>query len=290
MPNNRQLAVLVLLGTAAVCMLFNKGLRSSLYSIVRAFLNPKLAISVTLMCAWVGAEIVVARRTSLWNLNLVTSTIFWFFGSAFVLFINTPNSAVEHHFFRNNLVKVVKLSVFLGFFMNLFVLNLPAELVLQIALFFLIALSVVAGSKTEFNQVKKFADALVGFTIIGLAAYEVVEMVNQWHALNGSGLVKQFFLPLWLTLGLLPFIYLVGVCSEYGLAFLRTEWTTGRRWGRRFALVTSFGLQSHKLHSFIGDSAYRVSNTSSFTDTRRAIHASQSRDDSDEDGEDPPLT
>jgi hypothetical protein len=285
MPNDRQLAVLIWLGVAAVLMLLNHDLRRSLHSVIRSLLAGKVTIVFVMMTLWVAGELLLARRLSWWDTGMTTSTAFWFVGSGFVLFINTPKAAEEEHFFRRSFLTAIKLSVFLGVFMNLFVLNLPAELVLQLVLFFLFAMSAVASHKDEFKQVKTLVDALIGIALAGLVIYEVATVASDWSTISHSGLVWQFFLPVWLTLGLLPFIFLAGVYSEYELAFLRTEWTTGRRWGRRLALVTSFGLQSHRLHSFIGTSAHQLSDASSFADARRAIRDSRDREATDEDVE-----
>ena len=282
MPNDRQLAVLIWLGVAAVLMLLKHDLRRSVRSVVRSMLARKVATVFVMMALWVAGELLLARRLSWWDTSMTTSTVFWFVGSGLVLFINTPKAAEEEHFFRSSFLTAIKLSVFLGVFMNLFVLYLPAELVLQVVLFFLFAMSAVASHKDEFKQVKKLVDALIGIALAGLVIYEVATIASNWRTISHSGLVWQFFLPVWLTLGLLPFIYLAGVYSEYELSFLRTEWTTGRRWGRRLALVTSFGLQSHKLHSFIGTSAHELS---SFADVRTAIRDTRDRDATDEDVE-----
>jgi len=283
MPNDRQLAVLIWLGVAAVFMLVNGDLRRSLRSMIRAVLARKVAIVFVAMMLWVAGELVIARRLSWWDTSMTTSTVFWLVGSGFVLFINTPKSAEEEHFFRRSFLTAIKLSVFLGVFMNLFVLNLPAELLLQIALFLLFAMSAVASQKDEFQHVKKLVDVVIGITLVGLVTYEITSIATHWSTISHSGLAWQFFLPVWLTLGLLPFIYVAGVYSQYELAFLRAEWTTGLRWGRRWALVASFGLQSHKLHSYITSSAYRLLNTSSFSDARRAIRETPEDDSVDED-------
>jgi hypothetical protein len=283
MPNDRQLAVLISLGVAAALVMLNHDLRKSLGSGLRTVLAREVATVFVMMTLWVAGELLLARRLSWWDTGMTTSAIFWFVGSGFVLFINTLKAAEEEHFFRRNFFTAIKLSVFLGIFMNLFVLNLPAELMLQVALFFLFGMSAVSSHKDEFKQVKKLVDALIGIALVGLVIYEVVTIASDWSTISHSGLVWQFFLPVWLTLGLLPFIYLAGVYSEYELAFLRTEGTTGRRWNRRLALVRSFGLQSHKLHSFIGTSAHELSVTSSFADARTAIQDVRDRAATDED-------
>ncbi len=78
MPNDRQLAVLIWLGVAAVIVLLNHDLRSSLRSVVRAALARKVAIVFAVMMLWVAGELLIARRLSRWDTSMTTSTVFWF--------------------------------------------------------------------------------------------------------------------------------------------------------------------------------------------------------------------
>lgn len=99
-------------------------------------------------------------------------------------------------------------------------------------------------------------------------AFEITSIATRWDAIGHSGLAWRFLLPLWLTVGLLAFIYLAGLHSEYQFAFRRAEFTTGRRRSLRWALIASCGVQSHKLHSFVNASAYRLTSGSTFADAR----------------------
>lgn len=275
MPDNRQLAVLIWLAVAVVLIMLNHDLRRSMRSVIRSLLARKVVIVFIMMSAWVTGEILLARQISWWDRSMTASTAFWFVGTGLVLLLNTSKAAADSHFFRQSFLSAIKLSVLLSVFMNLFVLTLPAELLLQPMLVALLAMSVVASHKDEFKQVKIVVDGLIGVAFIGFITYEVFVIANDWNTLSPNWFAQGFLLPVWLTLGVLPFIYLAGVYSEYDASFLRTEWATGPRWGRRMALVASFGLRSHKLHSFVASSAHALSYPSSFVDARRAIVAAR---------------
>jgi hypothetical protein len=201
---------------------------------------------------------------------MVTSTVFWFFGSGAVMFNYSPQASHREHLFRKSALLAFNVSVLLGVVMNLVVLSLLAELLLQPVLFFLGASSVYVVLYDEYRQVKTFVNVLLLAVVVALAVYEVASIVRNPAVLQQAGLVAELALPVWLALGLLPFIYLVGVYSEYKLGFLSAEQYAGRRVGKRLALVTTFGLSLHELHTFIATSAYRLLDVSSFEESRAA--------------------
>ena len=283
MPSDRQLSLLIWLVVAAPFVLSNHDLRRGLVSLIRMTLVGKVAVPFSMMLMWVTGEVLIARWLAWWYPSMTTSTAFWFVGSGLVLFLNLPQAAEEDHFFRRKLMAAVGFTVLFGVYMNLFVLSLPAELALQPILFILVATSALASHDDEHKQVKKVIDTVIAVLLSGLVAYEAVSIASHWSSIDLVRMAWQFYLPVWLTLGLLPLIYLTGMYSQYESAFVGTEWTTGKRWGRRWALVTSFGPQSHKLHSFMKSSAHVLMKTSTFTEARQAIRQTGQGVDSEED-------
>ena len=145
-----------------------------------------------------------------------------------MLFVDLTKTYEEPHFFRTNIIKVAKLSVFLGFFMKLFVLDLPAELILQPALFFVILTSAFATHQAKYRDAKRLLDSVTWKITISLGIYEITELALRWSTLSKMDLVSELVLPVWLTIGHLPFIYLLGIFAAYGNAFFRTERLNGR--------------------------------------------------------------
>jgi hypothetical protein len=187
------------------------------------------------------------------------------------MFINSTDSAKQEHYFKRSSLAAIKMSVFLGAFMNLFVYSLPVELILQPLLVFLILMQVVSGTKEELLPVKKMLDLLVSGAFVTVALYEVSSLVKHHSDLTHSDFVGNALMPVWLALGLLPFIFLVGVVAQYELAFIETEMNSGRKLGKRLALFTSFGLRSHKLHEFVSSSAHCLFLATSFSESRSSI-------------------
>ena len=124
-------------------------------------------------------------------------------------------------FFRKTAKSALAASVFVEFFINLFVFGLFAELILQFVLIILILVDAFSSQKPEFQQLKKVLGALlvgVGFLFLG---YTIVQFYAQWTQLDRQALFLKFALPAWLTIGVLPFIYVLSLYVVYDGALAR---------------------------------------------------------------------
>ena len=63
--------------------------------------------------------------------------------------------------------------------------------------------------------------------------YVGASLLNNWDALDKHHLVRQFAMPIWLTIGALPFIYFLGLWAAYEKAFIRVNWRSEAGWWGR---------------------------------------------------------
>jgi hypothetical protein len=99
------------------------------------------------------------------------------------------------------------------------------------------------------------AKVAVGVIAIGLLVYTTVQYVQKPAAIDLGGLARGFALPMWQTLGALPFLWTMSVLFVYenALMHLRTSTTDGRLpWKSVLAMVVSFRFRRTALHGFAG--------------------------------------
>ena len=110
-----------------------------------------------------------------------------------------------------------------------------------------------SNQKPEFQQLKKVLDALlVGVGVLFLG-YTIVQFYAQWTQLDRQALLLKLALPAWLTIGVLPFIYVLSLYVVYEGALRGVNWATSdwrARWRTRFVLVRDFRLRRNELRSF----------------------------------------
>ena len=93
---------------------------------------------------------------------------------------------------------------------------------------------------------------LIGVGVLFLG-YTIVQFYAQWTQLDRQALLLKLALPAWLTLGVLPFIYVLSLYTVYEGALRGVNWATSdwrARWRTRFVLVRDFRLRRNELRSF----------------------------------------
>ena len=256
MLNNRELAALILVSAFVLWAFSQRSVRAGWVGVVRAFLKPQILVSLAAMLAWVGLELWVGVRLALWSPALAKGTILWKLGSAAFLLFNCTqidSDGDEPHFLRRTILATVRVAAFVEFFLNLYVMSLLGELALQCVVVVLSLMVAVAGQKPEYKPVKAFCKwvlALIGFALVAFSSRQVY---LHWQQLDARELLLDFALPVWLTVGLVPFLYLFSIYVAYDAAFRLTNWGKngkGSHWRSRLALLSVLHFQTSTVRKF----------------------------------------
>ena len=250
MLNNRELAALIWVSAAVLWAFSKTSVRESFVGVIKAFLKPQILLPLVVMLAWVGLELWVGVRLELWNSALAKGTILWTLGSAGVLLFNCTqidSDGDDVPFFQRTILATVGVAAFVEFFVNLYVMSLPAELVFQIVVAVPSLMVAVADQKPEYKSAKALCErvlALIGLALFALAARQVY---LDRHQLDARELLLDIALPVWLTVGLVPFLYLFSIYVAHDAIFRRIsreEAAKGSRWRSRLALLSVLHLRA----------------------------------------------
>lgn len=275
MPNNREWAlllwVLVLLGWA----IYRDETRASLRQVLTTAANVKILIPLMGLLAWTAGLVYAGWRVGLWEPNLASSTVLWFVTAGLVLFGNLNEVSKKENYFRRKALATLELGVFVHTYSELFVLSLAAELVLQPFFALLGGMSVVAAQRDEHKPVKRLVDAVVIIGSLVILAFVTHRLVTDWDSIEKGSLFAQLALPVWLTLGVLPFIYLVGTYATYETAFTRINFRSKGTWRDRLrsklVLMASFHVKARELGAFSGAWQFRLAEAGSFAQAREVV-------------------
>ena len=156
------------------------------------------AILTLLSAAWIGLELWVATRVGLWNTSLTKDAALWTVVSAGVLAFHAIQKASDTGSFRNTARGTLRVAVFVEFFLNLYVLS---HAVCGCRL-------VDDGGLYRFQAgipVKALCQGVLSLIVLALVGYTVGQMYLCWDHIDRSSLLLELVLPIWLTIGLLPF-------------------------------------------------------------------------------------
>lgn len=275
---SREIASLFWLSVFLIVAVSVPGVRGSLKPLLRALAAPRILASFALLIYYTAAVIRLGSYWSLWDSDLLKDTSIWFFATAVVMFFSLQQAMESPRYFRKFTLRAVEIPVAIQFVADLYPLSLWFEIPLQGILIFMAVLAVVANASEDSAQnclgrVLNFGLAVSG---LGILIASVVQLVRLWRELSPFGLLKQFALPIWLTLVLLPFMYLLALVAAYGKAFslVNARGQGGAHSVRaKWALVLVCGLNVYRIRR-AGRAMYQITHAESLASARQVLEAS----------------
>lgn len=215
-------------------------------------------------------EIAVGSRLSLWNTDLAKSTVVWTVGSATVLSLNCVKAAEEPEFFKRIMLDALAVTVFVEFFVNLHVFSLPVELVLQFVIIILVVGAAGVGPRMQAKKMQNTCEVLIGLVILWMLFYSVRQTYLRWGQIDTQSLCLELGLPIWLTLGIIPFLFLFSIFLAYDSTLRRINALDAQataKWRASLMLLGSFHVRFRDLNEF---SAYWLNSLAKAANFRAA--------------------
>jgi hypothetical protein len=243
--DNRQIAVLAWIAVALVAMAAHPRFRPALGSIVRAFAEPQVLVTTAALAAWTAVLVALPAVAGAHEVDPWTEAAVWFVGVGFVLLLNSGKAFREEGWFRERAGKALRATALVEFFLNLAVFSLPVEVALVPVFVLLGAMSAVTSTDKKMAPAKGCVDSILGVAFLALALYVLLRLATDWDSFATPGTIEKLVLPAWLTLGALPFIYVLAMSSAYSRAFRFVRLASDERavpLHAKLALVLEFGL------------------------------------------------
>ncbi len=251
--NNREKAIIFWSSIFFIWTLSKKDVRKSLFHLLKAFFAPKLFIVFVLFSSYILILLNIYNKIGFWEPFLLKDTIIWFFGVGLVLFANIPEAEKDENFFKELLIKNLKVFVLIQFVVNTYVFNLPFELIVVPVTAILGAMGVLAEYKDEHKIIRKpitIVLSTIGFTYI-IFSFSVA-FSDSSNFLTSTTL-KKFILPLSLTVLLIPLIYFLAVIFLYETVFMRLsfkKYFEPNMKSIKFAVIKTCSLNLARLRRF----------------------------------------
>lgn len=272
--NNREVAVLVWLSVVLIVTLSQRDLRGPLGRVAAVAAQPAIVVSTAALASYSAGVALLASHLGLWEPDLIKETVIWFVGIALGLLMNVGHVSERNGWFRHEAAKAMRITIFVEFFVNLAVLSLPLELLLAPFLALLATMSALAEGREDRRPAKSLTDGLLGLVGFALFTFVGVQLLTDWESFSNRHTLQSLALPVWLTLGALPFIYALGVWSGYRSAFADIDGasSSGRaRVRAKLTLLAGLHLRARELGEFRVYEATTIANATSLEEARHAV-------------------
>ena len=268
--NDRELAVLVWLGLGSVLLFTQAEGRASLQAILRAFFHPYVLAPVVGLGLWVTFLAWMFTLVGLWSPDLTGPLMVWALtvGIGMLMDVGKTN---RPGWWRGQVRKAFALTAFAEALTNLVVFGFLVELVLVPVLTVLVLMAAVSAGDRRLAPARTLVEAILAIAGVGLLGFVLVQLFSNLSGLDDAA--RTFVLPFWLTLGSLPFVYLVGVWSGYQVAFnfLRGEARGRALWRGRFALLTGLGANARTANQFRTYEATQLAEATTWGEARGVV-------------------
>jgi hypothetical protein len=220
MFDTRQLATIILLVAFFGWALTRRDIRESIGALAKISVHLKILIPFLLYGGWLVGLHWLARQVGLWNSRLLGESLFWAVASGFaLLLLSATDASKQDNFFRTRIVEAVKFGTFFEFFVNIKSFNLLGELIFLPVLVLLVGVRTVAAHDETQPIVRKLMDGLLAFVSLSLLIYTVTYLVQDWSQIDKGQELRKLLMPIWLTLGAMPFAFVFALITVYGRVF-----------------------------------------------------------------------
>ena len=218
---NRQIATGIWLFIGFVLCFLSRNIRSSTGGVLKALVQRKLVILFGWTILNVGVLCWLLSMIGLWGRDQLTATILWTALSGLALAGRTLSAGNDQGYFKRLVVDCLKITVVLEFLVVGYSFSLPIELLL-VFIMTILALSIeLSRAKDELASVS----TLFEWIVAGVVAFVLWKAVwGIWDRPDPFFTTKtgrNFLLPMLLTAGSIPFLYVLHCYSNIELARIR---------------------------------------------------------------------
>jgi hypothetical protein len=210
----RETAAVVWLLIVFALLMTQSEIRASTSQVLKTVFGSRWLVGLLVgAIAYITGLVLILRYFGYWDSAMTKTTAYWFLGTGFATAFSTNRKDEDyfHRLLRNNLT----LAVVVGFLVNLYTFPLLVELVLvPVAALFAIA-HTLAGLDPKLASAREPLDRIMILIGIIVLSFSMVHVVREFGQLATIERAKEFFLPLFLTLGFIPFLYGVALLIAY---------------------------------------------------------------------------
>lgn len=219
--SNREIAITIWFSIFLVWVLTNKDVRKSFLELFKAIFVTQIIFPITILIFYVGVLVWALQKFNFWEPAHIKSTVFWLFG-AIILFFNNFKAKTSRYF--SEIIKdSFKLAIVIDYVFNFYVFSLPVELAFVPVLFLVVTTQAYSQTKEEEKYILtgKILSRVMGIFGIIIFTFTIYKTITNFEPLINIFSLKDLLLPLFLTIALVPLLYLVALYSSYDSLFTR---------------------------------------------------------------------
>ncbi|MFD2582479.1 hypothetical protein ACFSR6_08270 [Pedobacter vanadiisoli] len=217
--NTRELASSIWVTISIVFFLIVPSKQKELVTIIKGIFSRKFTTVYILAALYCAMSCTILYFIKAWDTSLVKDSLFWMFFAALPMMYKSARSKNIREYFGSTLKSLLTVTVVLEFLMGLHTFSIWLELLLVPISFLLFVLTIFSKQKPEYSQVQwlfEWTTTIIGVLIVMFEFRYVTTHINDFLKL---AYLKQFTLPILLSLLFIPFLYLLVIYIRFEETF-----------------------------------------------------------------------
>ena len=252
--STRELALLAWICIVVMALLLSTKLRPPLFAIARAMLHPKIVEVVGLAALYTAGCVWLLALVGLWRWDNLKTTIVWFVATAVVAMASSKElekGASALWALVREAITITAIVLFLG---SIKPLPFWAEFLLLPLLTVITAMVAVAERQPKHRIVIAPLNGILAVAGLSIIGYSIYRVVVDWRNFDAALQVREFVIPIALTVMFLPYLYSLILFMGFESAAIRLKFKVEDRALRRYIWlhgILAFGASSPKFLRFI---------------------------------------
>ena len=205
--SNREFAALFWLSAFLILVLSREKSREPLQNVLRTFFKPVIVIPLLLAAIYAAGEIALLSHFGWWSPANLKTTLVWVITFAFVSMFEVLSAKDRKAGLGRITGEILTVTVALTFIVELHNFSLPIELIALPLVTMLVLMAEVAKHKPKHADAPKLLDALAALIGLGYFGFSLWMSYVSWQETATWANALEFLIPLLLSLGFLPFLY-----------------------------------------------------------------------------------
>lgn len=239
--NNRELASAFWLVILFVGCLIKKEVRTSIYGVFGAALNRAIVGLCLWFLAYLSVLTFVLERLGAWNYEQLTPTIIWYLIGGLPLAGRSLNVEDEKKHFSGYAKDTLSGTAILEFIYIFKTYSFLVELVITPLVSLVAVIFMFSEKKAQYAKVRTAFGLMLSIIVLILLVHSISSIIQNPKNFFTLSTVQTFMLPIYFTLGSIPFFYLLHCYSKAEVALRQItrqqfQPEDSRRYARRLFL------------------------------------------------------
>jgi len=274
--NTREIAIFIWLVIFCVFFLRYKKVRSSLNDVLKILFQSTFIIIFLIVLLYIEIVVFILAKFNYWDFSFIKDTLIWFIVTGLVICFRAINASEDDHYFRKILIDNLKILVIIEFIVNTQTFHIFIELLIFPFLLFFGLIEAFTETDSKYAQVNKFASTITAISGFILLAFVIRSLIINLESFGTIETLKSFFLPIILTVSIIPLAFVIMIYSKYESLFVRLKFGTekSKRLKRfaRWRMILYCGFNQKKLLQVLKSDIFGLSRVKNNQEVRELIN------------------